>query len=142
MAQAKQGDKVRVHYTGRLTDGTVFDSSQGRDPLEFEIGRHQVIPGFEKAVEGLSVGESTTTTIPAAQAYGERSENLVMQVPLAHMPEGLNPQEGQQLYMRQPNGQPVAVRVAAVSKDTVTLDANHQLAGKDLTFEIRLVKIG
>lgn len=142
MATARHGDKVSVHYKGRLADGTVFDSSEGRTPLEFEIGRRQVIVGFEAAVTGLAEGQATTTTIPAAQAYGERRGNLVFRVPRTQLPSGMNPQVGQQLHMQQPNGRPVTVRVASTDKDSITLDANHELAGKDLTFEIRLVKIG
>ena len=142
MAIAKNGDKVSVHYAGRLADGTVFDSSEGRAPLEFVVGRHQVITGFEQAVEGLGEGESISTTITAAQAYGERREDLVMRVPRSRMPEGLDVREGQQLHLRQPNGRAVTARVVALDTDVVTLDTNHHLAGKALTFDIRLVKIG
>ena len=106
MAVAKQGDRVKVHYTGSLADGTVFDSSQGRDPLEFVVGQHQVIAGFEDAVEGMNVGESTETTIPADQAYGQRRDDLMLTVPRAQMPPNMEPQVGMQLQLRQPNGRP------------------------------------
>jgi len=142
MSGAKQGDKVTVHYRGSLTDGTVFDSSEDREPLTFEIGRRQVIPGFEAAVIGLAEGESVTVTIPAAQAYGERREHLVFRLPRAQVPSHLNPQAGQTLRMAEPSGRPVTVRVIAVDREAITLDANHQLAGQDLTFAIRLVRIG
>ena len=141
MAQAKQGDTVKVHYTGTLTDGTVFDSSRERDPLEFQVGAGQILPGFEKAVEGLEPGETTSTTIPAAEAYGERNDEAIIQVDRTQLPEGLNPQVGQQLQMQQPNGQPIAVRVTNVTDKDITLDANHPLAGKDLAFEIELVAV-
>jgi peptidylprolyl isomerase len=141
MAEAKQGDKVKVHYKGSLADGTVFDSSEGRDPLEFVVGQHQVIPGFEDAVEGMNVGDSTETTIPADQAYGQRREDLVLTVPKAQMPEGLEPQVGMQLQLRQPDGRPAIARITEVTEDAVTLDVNHPLAGQDLTFSIDLVEI-
>jgi len=141
MAEAKQGDKVKVHYKGSLADGTVFDSSEGRDPLEFVVGQHQVIPGFEDAVEGMNVGDSTETTIPADQAYGQRREDLVLTVPKAQMPEGLEPDVGMQLQLRQPDGRPAIARITEVTEDAVTLDVNHPLAGQDLTFSIDLVEI-
>ncbi len=141
MAEAKQGDKVKVHYKGSLADGTVFDSSEGRDPLEFVVGQHQVIPGFEDAVEGMNVGDSTETTIPADQAYGQRREDLVLTVPKAQMPEGLEPEVGMQLQLRQPDGRPAIARITEVTEDAVTLDVNHPLAGQDLTFSIDLVEI-
>jgi peptidylprolyl isomerase len=141
MAVAKQGDRVKVHYTGSLADGTVFDSSQGRDPLEFVVGQHQVIAGFEDAVEGMNVGESTETTIPADQAYGQRRDDLMLTVPRAQMPPNMEPQVGMQLQLRQPNGRPAIARITAVTDDAVTLDVNHPLAGQDLSFTIELVEI-
>ena len=141
MAQAKQGDTVKVHYSGTLADGTVFDSSEGRDPLQFTLGSGQIIPGFERAVEGMSPGDKTTTTIPSDQAYGAHQAEAVLSVPLDRMPPDLNPQVGQQLQMQGQNGQPIPVRVTEVTAETVTIDANHPLAGKDLTFAIELVEI-
>ncbi|MFP4145444.1 MAG: FKBP-type peptidyl-prolyl cis-trans isomerase [Phycisphaeraceae bacterium] len=144
MAQANKGDTVQVHYTGKLQDGTVFDSSEGRDPIEFKIGEGQVIPGFEKAVEGLEEGEKTEATIPADEAYGQYSDEAVATLPRNQFPDDLDVQVGQQLQMQNPQGQVFSVRVADVDEENeqVTLDANHPLAGKDLTFELELVKVG
>lgn len=138
---AQSGDTVRVHYTGKLDDGTVFDSSRGRDPLEFTLGEGRVIPGFETAVSGLEPGASRTVTIPVDQAYGQKRDDLMLQVPRAQFPPNIDPQVGQQLQMHQGQGQPLIVTVTAVSDETVTLDANHPLAGKDLTFDLELVEI-
>jgi peptidylprolyl isomerase len=142
MAPAKSGDTVKVHYKGTLDDGTVFDSSLEREPLQFQLGAGQILPGFEKAVEGLTPGEKTTASIPAAEAYGERNDEAIIKVERAQLPEGLDPQVGQQLQMRHPNGQAMPVRVTEVSEVDVTIDANHPLAGKDLKFEIELVAVG
>lgn len=141
MAQAKKGDKVQVHYTGKLDDGTVFDSSQGRDPLEFQLGSGSVIPGFEEAVMGMQEGESKTTHIPADQAYGEYHDEMLLTVPRDQFPPDLEPQVGQELQLREQDGQTFVVQVKDVSDDEVTLDANHPLAGEDLTFDIQLVKV-
>jgi len=138
---AKQGDTVKVHYTGKLTDGTVFDSSRERDPLEFTIGEGQIIPGFEEAVEGLEQGEQTQAEVPAEKAYGERNEQAIIEVEREKLPEDLEPEVGQQLQMQQPDGQPIPVRVTDVSEAKVTLDANHPLAGETLNFEIELVEV-
>lgn len=140
MAQAKSGDTVRVHYTGRLDDGSVFDSSEGREPLEFVLGAQQVIPGFEEAVDGLSPGEGRTVDIPADRAYGPRREEMVLTVGLDQFPDEIRPEVGQQLQMSQ-DGQVAIVTVTGVSDREVTLDANHPLAGKDLTFDVKLVEI-
>lgn len=140
MQQAKQGDTVRVHYTGRLGDGSEFDSSRGREPLEFEVGGGQVIAGFDEAVGGMSVGESKTVTIPAAEAYGARREEMVLTVGRDQFPPDLDPEVGQQLQMAQGN-QVAIVTVTDVAEDAVTLDANHPLAGQDLTFDLELVSI-
>ncbi|NLG61182.1 MAG: peptidylprolyl isomerase [Candidatus Cloacimonetes bacterium] len=140
MAQAQKGDTVRVHYTGTLDDGTVFDSSKGRDPIEFTVGSGQVIAGFDEAVDGMSEGESKKITIPAAQAYGERREELMLQVDRSQFPPDLDPQVGQQLQMSQGEHQFV-VNVTAVEGERITLDANHPLAGQDLTFELELVDV-
>jgi FKBP-type peptidyl-prolyl cis-trans isomerase 2 len=141
MAQAKSGDTVKVHYTGKLKDGTVFDSSQGRDPIEFKMGENQVIPGFEKAVEGMSEGEKTVASIPMDEAYGPRKDNLIVEIDQTSLPEDINPEVGQMLTMQQPDGNQVNVRVAELAEGRVTLDANHPLAGEDLTFEIEIVEI-
>ncbi len=142
MAQAKAGDQVKVHYTGKLEDGTVFDSSEGRAPLSFTLGQGQVIPGFEEAVTGLTQGESRTTKIPPAQAYGAHNAEMVMAVDRGQMPPDLDPEVGHQLQLTLQNGQQVPVVVAEVTEETVTIDANHPLAGKALVFDIELVEIG
>lgn len=141
MGTAKAGDKVEVHYTGSLEDGTVFDSSKGRDPLAFTIGEKTLIRGFEEAVVGMAVGNSKSVHIPAIEAYGEHDPARILKVPLSDLPEGINPQEGQQLQMRQSSGQAVMVRISEVTETDITLDANHPLAGKNLNFEIELVKV-
>lgn len=143
MAQAKQGDTVTVHYTGKLTDGTVFDSSKGEDrvPLDFTIGEGKLIPGFEEAVVGMAPEEMKTATIPANEAYGQPSEDKVLKVPRSDLPDGMEPEVNQQLQAQTAEGQTVPVRVAEVAESNVTLDANHPLAGEDLTFELELVEI-
>lgn len=141
MPKAKAGDNVKVHYTGKLTDGTVFDSSEGRDPLEFEIGAGMMIKGFDAAVEGMEVGDKVTKEIVADEAYGQARQDLVFDVPKSNLPEDLKPEVGQQLAMTQPDGQQVPVTVAKVEDEKVIIDANHQLAGKDLVFDIELVEI-
>ena len=141
MEQARDGDTVRVHYTGRLDDGTVFDSSHGREPLEFTVGAGQVIPGFEEAVSGMSPGEEKTVTIPANEAYGSRREEMVVRVPRERFPDHIQPQPGQQLQMVQ-GDQVAVVKVLEATGEEVTLDANHPLAGQDLTFDLRLEEIG
>lgn len=141
MSQANNGDTIRVHYKGTLDDDTVFDNSEGRDPLELTLGQRQVIPGFEAAIVGMNVGDSKTTTIPSAEAYGERSDQLIIKAPRDKMPEGHEPEVGQQLQMTTPQGQPVPVRISEVTDTEVTLDANHPLAGQNLTFELKLVEI-
>ncbi len=141
MAQAQIGDTVQVHYTGTLEDGTVFDTSINRAPLQFTIGDGQIIPGFEQAVIGMNPGESKTTKVPADKAYGPHYEEMVLVVDRDQFPEHLKPEVGQQLQMRQPDGQTIVVAVTDVSESSVTLDANHPLAGKDLTFDIQLIEI-
>lgn len=141
MAQAAKGDTVKVHYTGKLADGTVFDSSRQREPIEFTLGEGQLLRGFENAVEGLEPGQSTTTDLPAAEAYGERNEQQVINVPAEQLPENLDPEVGQRLQMQTDAGQTVVVTVTDARDDGITLDANHPLAGKDLSFEIELVEI-
>lgn len=139
---AKTGDSVTVHYTGRLEDGTVFDSSRDRDPLAFTLGEGSVIPGFESAVIGLEPGQSTTTKIPPDEAYGPHNEEMVFDVPNDRLAGGVVPEVGQQLSLQLQNGQQVPVVVTDVTDDTITIDANHPLAGQTLIFDIELVDIG
>ncbi len=141
MSEAKSGDTVRIHYTGTLNDGSVFDSSQGRDPLEFTVGTGQVIPGFETAVTGMSVGEQKTVTIPADEAYGQPDPRAVQAVPRDNIPDDIPLEVGLQLQAQGPGGQPLIVTVKDVTETEVTLDANHRLAGEDLTFNLELVDI-
>lgn len=140
MSQATTGDTVRVHYTGKLDEGEVFDSSRQREPLEFTLGGGQVIPGFDQAVAGMRPGEEKTVTIPAGEAYGPRRDELFLKVERDRLPAHLDPEVGQQLQMSQ--GEQVAmVTIAEVTDEGVILDANHPLAGRDLTFELELVEI-
>jgi peptidylprolyl isomerase len=141
MTQAKSGDTIAVEYTGKLDDGTVFDSSVGKDPLQFTIGTGEVIPGFEEAVIGMDAGDSKTVTIPAQEAYGEHNPELVMVFEREKIPPELEVEVGQQLQLQQDNGRAVPVVVTDLSTSKVTLDANHPLAGEDLTFDIQLVAI-
>lgn len=141
MAEAKKGDKVKVHYTGKLNDGTVFDSSENREPLEFTIGNGNMIAGFEKAVVGMAVGDAITTDIPSEEAYGEKRPDRLVAVPKAEVPADINPAVGQQLSIQQQDGSALPVLVAEINEENIVLDANHPLAGKDLTFEIKLVEI-
>lgn len=141
MQQAKRGDTVHVHYRGTLDDGTEFDSSAGSEPIAFTIGSGQVIPGFENAVEGMSTGDRKTERIEAEHAYGDRRDELVFDVPRDQMPDGAEVEVGDMLRVGFPDGSNAAVQVAAVDEQSVTLDANHPLAGKNLTFELELVSI-
>ena len=141
MPQAQQGDMVKVHYTGRLADGTTFDTSLQRAPLEFTLGEGDLIPGFEQAVLGMAPGESRTTTIPSDQAYGPHHPERVMDVERHHLPADLQPSIGQRLHMTRQDGSELAAVVTAVTEAQVTLDANHPLAGRDLIFDITLVEI-
>jgi peptidylprolyl isomerase/FKBP-type peptidyl-prolyl cis-trans isomerase SlpA len=141
VAQAKEGDEVQVHYTGKLEDGTVFDTSQEGEPLSFTIGENRVIPGFEDAVLGMEPGDSKTTEIEPEQAYGEHREDMVLELEKDQIPEGVEPQVGQQLQLRLENGETVPVLITALGEETVTIDANHPLAGRTLQFEIELVDI-
>jgi peptidylprolyl isomerase len=141
LSKVKDGDTVKVHYTGSLKDGSVFDSSEGKDPLEFTIGMGQLIPGFEKAVKGMEKGDSSTVTIPVDEAYGEPREDLVINVPKDNLPDDVTPEIGMQLQVNQPDGQAVPVRITAIEEEEIILDANHPLAGQDLVFTIEVVEI-
>ncbi len=141
MSEAKAGDTVRIHYTGTLSDGSTFDSSAGRDPLEFTLGSGQVIPGFDKAVDGMTVGDQKTVEIPADDAYGQRDPNGMQSFPRDKVPDDIPLDIGTRLQLSTPSGQPVMVTVSEVTETEVILDANHPLAGQDLTFEIELVEI-
>lgn len=141
MSQAKSGDTVKIHYTGTLDDGTQFDSSGGRQPLEFTLGSGQVIDGFDKAVEGMAVGDSKTVNIPPEKAYGPRNEQMVQDVPRDALPADLEPQVGMALQARGKEGQIHNLTVTAVSDASITVDGNHPLAGQALNFDIELVEI-
>lgn len=141
MTEVKSGDTVRIHYTGTLNDGTQFDSSAGREPLQFTVGSGQVIPGFDTAVTGMTVGEKKTVTIPADQAYGPHDPNGLQVIPRDNIPDHIPLDLGNQLQVSTPTGQTLIVTVANVTDDEVTLDANHRLAGQDLTFALELVEI-
>jgi peptidylprolyl isomerase len=141
MEQVKSGDTVKVHYHGRLNDGTTFDSSEGRDPLEFEVGSGSVIPGFDNGVTGMQVGEKKTINIPSDQAYGEKQDDLYMEFPIDRFPPDLKPEVGMQLNMSNGAGQNFPVVIREVRENSVILDANHPLAGEDLTFDLELVEI-
>jgi peptidylprolyl isomerase len=141
MSQVKDGDTVKVGYTGMLDDGTVFDSSENRDPLEFTIGDGRLIKGFDDAVRGMSIGETKTVRIPAEEAYGPYHKEMTMVVDRQEFPPDMDPQIGEQLQVRQPSGQTMVVTVSDVTDGNVTLDANHPLAGKDLSFEITLDEV-
>lgn len=139
--QAKKGDAVQVHYTGKLEDGEVFDTSQSREPLAFTLGDGNMIKGFDTAVDGMTLGDKVTVKIPAAEAYGERREDMMVNVPVEQVPADIKPEVGMSLTLQGGNGQPMPVTVVGIDAEKVTLDANHQLAGQDLVFDIELVKI-
>jgi peptidylprolyl isomerase len=141
MAQAKAGDRVKIHYTGTLQDGTVFDSSLQGEPLQFTLGSGQVIPGFDEGVLGMALGETRTLHIPADQAYGPRHPEMAVQVDRKHLPPDLQPEIGQQLQVNREDGEVMVVLVTDISEQEVTLDANHPLAGHDLTFEVELLEV-
>jgi len=141
MQQVKRGDTIKVHYHGTLTDGTVFDSSTGREPLEFEVGGGMVIEGFDNGVLGMAVGDKKTVNIPAHQAYGHKNEDMIMEFPIDRFPPDMTPEIGLQLNMSNQQGEQFTVEIVEVSEEFVLLDANHPLAGKDLTFDLELVSI-
>lgn len=142
MATAKQGDTVKVHYTGKLKDGTVFDSSVERnEPLEMTLGQGQIIPGFEEAVEGMAPGEEKTVEIPADKAYGPHRDDMVQEIDKSQFPDDVQPEPGQRFQVNRPDGQPVVFTVTEVNEQKVQVDANHPLAGKELVFSLQLVEI-
>lgn len=141
MTQAENGSVVKVHYTGKLEDGSVFDTSVDRDPLQFAVGEGRIIPGFEQAIIGMKAGESKTVTIPSDQAYGPHHEDLLLVVDRDQIPSHLTPEVGQRLEIHQTDGQTIPVTVTKVSDASITLDANHPLAGEALIFDIQLVEI-
>ena len=141
MTQAKSGDTVKVDYTGKLEDGTVFDTSASREPLQFSIGSGQIIPGFDQAVIGMNVGDKKTVNIPSDEAYGPHLEDRVLEVNQDQIPKHLNLEVGQQVQVPQKDGSKMFFVVTNISETSVTLDGNHPLAGKDLIFDIQLVEI-
>jgi peptidylprolyl isomerase len=141
MTQVKEGDTVKIHYTGRLDDGTTFDTSAGNDPLEFTVGSHDVIPGMESALIGMEPGDEKTITIPSDDAYGPYHDEMVVTVERSEFPEEMEIEVDQQLSVMLEDDQSIIVTIAEITDDVVTLDANHPLAGEDLTFDIQLVEI-
>jgi len=140
MTEAKRGDNVKVHYTGKLADGTVFDSSDGAEPLKFALGSGQVIQGFDEAVVGMKVGDSKEVTIPVEKAYGERKDEMIIQAPIDQVPPDLNPELGMRLEMGGANGEVLRVVIVEIADTHITLDANPPLAGKELIFSLELVE--
>lgn len=141
MAGVKAGDKVKVHYHGRLRNGETFDSSQGREPLEFTVGNGDVIKGFDQGVMGMEPGEKKTVEIDVVDAYGEKQQEMLIEFPKAQLPADLKPEPDMQLMMNNGSGQSFPVRIAEVKDESVVLDANHPLAGEDLIFDLELVSI-
>jgi FKBP-type peptidyl-prolyl cis-trans isomerase 2 len=141
MANVQNGDVIKIHYKGTLNDGTLFDSSQGKDPLEFKVGSGMVIPGFDKGVLDMAIGDTKTINIPCAEAYGESNPENIVNMPRTEVPAEMNPQIGEQLQLTDDEGNIIPVAVTNVTAEFITLDANHPLAGKDLNFELELVSI-
>ena len=141
MEQVKDGDIVRVHYTGKLTNGEQFDSSEGREPLEFTVGAGQMIKGFDNAMPGMAVGEKKTINISADDAYGQKDEHAIIEFPKENIPKDMKLEPGMQLQLRNEAGQPFPVTVTEIKDDAILLDANHMLAGKELIFDIELMEI-
>jgi len=141
MQQVKAGDTVKVHYHGRLTDGSTFDSSSGREPLEFQVGSGQVIKGFEDGVSGMEVGEKKTIQIAVDDAYGQKEENMIVEFPKNNFPPELSPEVGMSLNMTNGSGQVIPVTIVDIKDESVILDANHPLAGQDLIFDLELIEI-
>ncbi|HKM41611.1 MAG TPA: peptidylprolyl isomerase [Methanocorpusculum sp.] len=137
----QNGDTIRVHYVGELTDGSCFDSSEGRDPLEFIVGSQMVVPGFDSAVLGMNIGETKTVTIPPEEAYGEKNDDMTVEIPRQEFGEDFTANPGEQLLIQLGDGNQIPVTIKKIDEETVILDANHQLAGKSLVFTITLVEI-
>lgn len=141
MTKIKDGNEVKVHYTGKLNDGTVFDSSEGREPLAFTIGKGMMIPGFEKGVMGMELNEEKTLTIQPEDAYGPVREDMVADIPADQLPPEIKPEVGMELMSQTPDGQQLVVKIKEVKEGSVIIDANHVLAGKELTFDVKIVEI-
>jgi peptidylprolyl isomerase len=141
MSQAKDGDTVKVHYTGRLENGEVFGTTKDEEPLELTLGSGKIIPGFEKGIAGMEVGDTKTITVPPGEAYGQRIKELIVDIKKTDLPEDITPAIGKQLQIRQKDGNPIEVAITDMDEDTVTLDANHPLAGNTLLFEVELLEI-
>ncbi|MFN4763564.1 peptidylprolyl isomerase [Gillisia sp. Q332] len=141
MSQVKQNDTVKVHYTGKLADGQVFDTSEGKEPIEFTLGQGQLIPGFEKGLLDMKINEKKTVNIPKEEAYGEPRAELVQEVEKSQLPEEIKPEVGMGLVSKTPDGQEMNLVVSEVKEDTIVVDGNHPLAGKDLVFDLEVVEI-
>jgi FKBP-type peptidyl-prolyl cis-trans isomerase SlpA len=141
MSQVKQDDTVKVHYTGKLANGEVFDSSLERDPMEFQVGKGQMIPGFENGIIDMKVNEKKTLVIPSDQAYGEPRKELVQEVPKDKLPEEIKPEIGMGLVSTTPDGNEIQLVVKEIKDDAIVVDGNHPLAGQELTFDIELIEI-
>lgn len=141
MSKVKDGDTVKVHYTGKLENGDVFDSSREREPFEFTLGNKAVIPGFEKGVVGMGVGDTKTIEIPPEEAYGGKQDELVVEVQKSELPDDITPTIGQRLQIKQQDGNPIVVTITELTEDSITLDANHPLAGYTLFFDVELIDI-
>ncbi len=139
--EVKEGSKVKFHYKGTLKSGDVFDNSEGREPLEFEVGKGMIIPGLEKEMMGLKKGDKKSITVAAKEAYGEPNKELIKEVPKGPVPEGMKLEKGAMLYLKTPEGQPFPAKVVEVKEETVVLDLNHPLAGQDLTFNVEIVEV-
>lgn len=142
MALVQKGDTISVHYTGRISGGDVFDSSEGREPLKFTVGAGQMIPGFDAAVVGMAKDEQKTVTIDPDQAYGQRSDECKFEFPKSNVPEGMEVKEGMQVYLQDKSGNPVPATVVAIGEETLSMDCNHPLAGKTLEFDITIAETG
>lgn len=141
MSQVKENDTVKVHYTGKLEDGQIFDSSLEREPLEFTLGQGQLIPGFENGILNMSVNQKKTIQIPSAEAYGQVQDELFQEIPKKELPEDIKPEQGMGLVSKTPDGREIQLVVSEVKDDSIVVDANHPLAGKDLIFDIEVLEI-
>jgi peptidylprolyl isomerase len=141
MEQAKNGDQVKVHFTGKIDDGIVFASSHGQEPLEFRIGDGSVLPGVDQAINGMAPGERKTVTLAPSEGFGEKTDALVLTVERSQFPEGFEPREGMELHVPQPDGSIVFFKILQIFESEIKLDANHPLAGKTLTFELELLEV-